>query len=67
MGVVATTLREQWMRERTPMAERRPELLAALADLHHEESRASAAPSGEVRQRPGWYRSSVRVRAIPSC
>jgi uroporphyrin-III C-methyltransferase/precorrin-2 dehydrogenase/sirohydrochlorin ferrochelatase len=42
-ATLATNLRQRWMRERTPMAERRPELLAALADLHHEVSRASAS------------------------
>ncbi len=42
-ATLATTLRGQWMQNRTPMAERRPQLLAALAELHHEERRGGSA------------------------
>lgn len=42
---LAARLREQWMREQTPMPDRSPQLLAALADLHHDASRARATAS----------------------
>lgn len=41
---IATQLRQRWLRDRTPMAKRHPELLAALADLH-EQTRPTPAVS----------------------
>jgi uroporphyrin-III C-methyltransferase / precorrin-2 dehydrogenase / sirohydrochlorin ferrochelatase len=49
---LATDLRERWLHDGTPMGERRPQLLAALARLHQDENEGSrAAPTGPVDDR----------------